>query len=100
VVADLVPVRDDLAHPVAVLLRHPPGDEERGLEVVPAQEREDLRHRHLGPVRALGERAGPFGVGRILADPDLLGVEVERESRRRALAVGPHGSSPGRERRV
>src|ERR1043166_7723749 len=89
VVADLVPGGQDLAHALGVALRHPSRHEEGLAQVVPLEQLEDQGHGDLRAVGALGEHTGTIGVGRIVTDPDLLGVEVKREGNRSPSAPGP-----------
>jgi hypothetical protein len=77
-----------------VPLGHPAGDEEGLAKAVPLEQFQDQRHRHLRAVRALREHAGSVGVGRIVADPDLLRIEVEREGDRSLGTVRPDRHGP------
>jgi hypothetical protein len=94
VVADLMAGLQDLTHPLRIPLADAPRDEERLPQAVAGEQVEDQRHGDLGAVRALGEDPGPLGVGRVVADPDLLRIEVEREGDRAPRAAGPfrHGA--------
>src|SRR4029079_17100683 len=89
VVRELVTPVDDRANAVRVAFRDAARNEERRANVVPLQEVEDQRHRDLRAVGSLGEDAGAVRVLRVLADPDLLRVEVEGERDGGGLSCGP-----------
>src|SRR5205814_431064 len=79
VVCELVALIDDLANAVGMSFRDAARHEERRADPVPAQDVEDQGDADLRTVRSLGEDARLVRVLRVLADPDLLRVEVEGE---------------------
>src|SRR5512132_3479782 len=90
---ELVPAVDDRLDAVRVSFRDAAGNEECCPDSVPLQELEDQRDGHFGAVGPLRQDPRSIGVGSVLRDPHLFGVEVERERRRCALSCGPHVST-------
>ncbi len=86
--SDLVPGGEDVADPVTVAFGVTAGNIERGRHAVPIQQVEEQRDGDLRAVGALRQHTRPVGVGRILAEPHLLGVEVERDTRRKRAPPG------------
>ena len=83
--ADLVALLKDAPHFVGVALGYATRDKERRRQPLLGKQGEDQLDGDLRAVRALREDTGTRGVGRILADPHLLGVEVEGEHEGRLM---------------
>jgi hypothetical protein len=87
VVRDLVAFAQDHLDAAGVVRRRPARHEERAPHSGLLQHFKDLRHRHLGAIGALAQRARPLGVRRIARQPQRLGVEIEGEHHGNARAV-------------